>query len=758
MTAIENPLIPMGAITGKPERTFIRQTLTAYREKGITQYLIYPRSGCELEYLSDEWFDTCRNIIEEAENLGFTSIWLYDEFNWPSGTCNKQIPQMNPDYALKQLCVYQENEKYEIVIRLNPLMTDLMNPKAVDCFIEMTHEKYAKHFGKYMGNLIKGIFTDEPDIAYFSYENKEDILRMPYYAGIEDDYKAATGSDLFSDIRTGLANHSDFYQYTCNRLCADKFKTNFAEKISSWCAKHNMLFTGHLMNEYSADQALKCNGHPIEVLGAFSLPGMDEVFTNQTIGSIEWLTFGTAMNAVEQQGNGGGLAELFALGPCDLTPAQIRRQLWLSAMFGINKYVMAVAQLDNRGNSDSHKKFWFNPFGRTQPWFEAYDALGEEAKRAASYATQSRQYCIEVRYPYSPEPLTDLLKHLTEKQYAWKLLGPDEEPSCDIVLALKNGALYEEKTDRHYFDFQRFENDILNSREIRPAIVCEENGEIARDIFIRTLKDGTCVILNFSDVNRELMLMRKGVSSQFSLPAAGVEIFPGWRVELNKPNTMRAEFINNKYTFNVSEKCEHLRLAFRNHAGKPEIMLDGVSIKAEKNCDVLHPGFNELYSCSAPFALDAGEHLLELINSVEDYPFLPVALLSGELSHSGNNTITPYMNDGVGLYGYSGAITQQATVVIPVDASHVSFETQGLASELIIDGTSLGKRLWAPFCWKIPEEYAGKQVEIKLQRYTSCGRIFAENAFFGEKAWPILKKHRPHNEIALAPFCETQWR
>ncbi len=45
----ECPLIPMGAITGRPSREFIEHKLSQYRRQGITQFLLYPRSGCELE-------------------------------------------------------------------------------------------------------------------------------------------------------------------------------------------------------------------------------------------------------------------------------------------------------------------------------------------------------------------------------------------------------------------------------------------------------------------------------------------------------------------------------------------------------------------------------------------------------------------------------------------------------------------------------------------------------------------------------------
>ena len=99
----ENPLIPMGAVVGKPDAQTIKKALKGFKDVGITQYLIYPRSGCELEYMSDEWLDTCEKICATAKELGYTSIWLYDEFNWPSGTANKTVMKQNPDFVFRHL-------------------------------------------------------------------------------------------------------------------------------------------------------------------------------------------------------------------------------------------------------------------------------------------------------------------------------------------------------------------------------------------------------------------------------------------------------------------------------------------------------------------------------------------------------------------------------------------------------------------------------------------------------------------------------
>jgi len=36
-------------------------------------------------YLSEAYFDCYRLAVEEAKRLGL-HVWLYDEYNWPSGT------------------------------------------------------------------------------------------------------------------------------------------------------------------------------------------------------------------------------------------------------------------------------------------------------------------------------------------------------------------------------------------------------------------------------------------------------------------------------------------------------------------------------------------------------------------------------------------------------------------------------------------------------------------------------------------------
>ena len=96
---MKNPLIPMSAVTGRPTKDFIKWFMGEFRRVGITQFLVYPRAGCEVPYLSEEWFTTVGWILKTAEKLDFEAVWLYDEFNWPSGQCGGRVMAEKPEYG-----------------------------------------------------------------------------------------------------------------------------------------------------------------------------------------------------------------------------------------------------------------------------------------------------------------------------------------------------------------------------------------------------------------------------------------------------------------------------------------------------------------------------------------------------------------------------------------------------------------------------------------------------------------------------------
>ena len=739
--SLENPLIPMGAITGQPTRERIREILTGYRSVGITQFLIYPRAGCEIEYMSDQWLQTCEWVCEEAHKLGFTSIWLYDEFNWPSGTCNKQVMKVNPKFEMPQLCVNKNNSEYKIVIRKNPQMSYLMDPEAVDCFIKMTHEKYYARLGKYFGTLIKGIFSDEPDIGYFDRSNNKDIFRMGWYFDMPKDYAKATGGrDLYQDILDGVKNNSNDFAAVCNRLLGERFRAVYVDRISQWCKDHRIVFTGHMMNESTTDLALSSNGHALLALSGLSLPGIDEIFTHNRIdsdpdskmgatkGAVEWLTFSTGMYAIEKQGNRGGLAELFALGPCEMSFTRQIKQIWLAAAFGIDHYVLAVAPVDARGNSIKNR--YYTAFTMDQPLFPSYKYLSENARQAAMAARKDRDCEIAVRYPYTYVKLPEFLMELVRHQCGWRLLLPGEnaDPSAKMIFDFTPQGIKEEKSGTIIDNFDSFYKAHLQKQENEKVLVVDKNGNPVSDVFVRRFTDGSAIVLDFSGKNRDLFWQRFGLKTPFTLMADGVVTLPGWNVSIDRPNVMRLEFDSKTKIsrFEIAEPIKDLRLAIRQFGGQANFEFNGKKLEAMEPCVTLPPGFKDLYK-ERKLSLAPGKYEIKQIGSEIDHPFLPLGFLIGHFARNAqSDALVRYRNDGKGLKGYAGSLKQTTNLTIPADALRVSLLIESGDAELLIDGNSLGTRISAPYRWIVPDPVRGKTVNVTIIRHSSIAPLFGK--------------------------------
>jgi hypothetical protein len=730
--AAENPLIPMGAVTGRPSREKIHAFLRAFREAGFTQFLIYPRSGCELEYMSAEWFDTCGIILDECREQGFSSVWLYDEFNWPSGQCGGRLMQENPEYSLKYLRVSEKDGHYSFDIFSNPKAPDVLDPEAMRKFIECTHERYAEHFGKDFGSLIKGIFTDEPAFAYIGGEPadgpKADIA---YYPGLEEDYEKMTGSSLRNDLVFCLRNRcAPFWKPFADQLLGKRFLDSFVRPIRSWCDSHGLLMTGHLLSEDTLRGSFNASGTPMAVTDTFSLPAVDEIGTQMAIHSIEWLTLGTAEHAVRKNGN-GGLAELFALGPCDMSLAEIRRQIRLFAMFGIDHYLLAVSPFDMRGNAI--KTQYFNPFSPAQPYFPAFAALKSDAAAAAAIAGKGYIPEIQIRRPGTEAQLIELLIQLVKNQRQWSLIGENEEGSAPVVLRLEQEGISTEKMpDGSYHRRSSFSSFLNALDEISPlkTAVREPDGSLAQDIFVRTYTDGSCQVINFSSSRepRRLCLCRNGGEAVFELPPDGTSFFCGWRVQLDRPNLKRLPFEKGLCRIRLDSELENLVLLLRQCDAPVVLELDGHPVEASGSTTALPEGFRELYKETAPLRLEAGEHVLEMKGDFPEYPYLPSAFLAGAFADFGSR-IAEYKDDGAGLENYIGKLIQTGMVEIPCGASTLQFEADGLFTELFLDGEKMPERLHAPYIWRIPEHLAGKTVEVRIERSTSCGPMFGTERF-----------------------------
>lgn len=145
-----------------------------------------------------------------------------------------------------------------------PPSTDLLNPEAVQKFIELTHERYYEWLHQYFGTTIIGIFTDEPSILGRGVSS--DIIPwtwgfLKWYLDQGNDIKDLPA--LWLDVGQDTQLKRKGYRKAVNK----RLEMAYYKQLYEWCYKHNIALVGH--PESSDD---------IGVLKYFHIPGQDLVW------------------------------------------------------------------------------------------------------------------------------------------------------------------------------------------------------------------------------------------------------------------------------------------------------------------------------------------------------------------------------------------------------------------------------------------------------------------------------------------------
>lgn len=365
---------------------------------------------------------------------------------------------------------------------------------------------------------------------------------------MEDEYRATTGGDFRKDIEACLsgAGSPKVWETYCE-LKGRRFRTNYFDRIDAWCKKMGILSTGHMISggDMIAYSAIY-NGDPLVALKGMSLPGIDEILS-KTGAEAEWLTLNVGRHANKRRGN-GGMVELFACGPNDLSPARMRQMVWLMALFGIDHYFLCMQVMDHKGMVEKHG--YFSPVMEGQPWHRETPVLIEEMRKAALVARRKDVvFHVAVRYPqkaasrkaYSGTALSDaagldakaLLLAFEQMQLTPELIEENEETDLPFVFEIDTldkaeianwGAIREVRSGRRYRtpdDAAAFVFD-----NVRKGLrYYELDGTLARDLVVREFSDGMSVALDMrSGADRRLVAERQGVQRECTIPSRGVAV------------------------------------------------------------------------------------------------------------------------------------------------------------------------------------------------------------------------------------------
>ena len=739
-----NPIIPMWSLTGHPTTEQLRREMDGFLAGGVEQLMLYARCGFEYEYMGEEWRRICHDCITYAAAKGMR-IWLYDEMAWPSGSCGGRVPRANPAFCAKRLA---RGDGKVVIEYADPdterFAADILNPHAVDCFIAMTHEKYAAWFSEYFGNTVVGIFTDEPSLHYFSQNGKP-----AYYEGAFEDYKRLYGRDAKADY---LGDEPDFYARWTDML-GNRFREVFLGRISAWCDAHGLKFTGHLMEDDFVCKSVCTSGNILSALEKFQIPGVDEIQSNPTDQYHSHYVL-SLLSTMRARGKEGAMAELFAFGPESLPYIRRRQMIWYAAAHGVDHFFAAIAHLDARGNRV--KRNYFCDFSPSTPhWLAGAPQLNKSAAEATEYAAKTPDVSVAIRFPYR-EALSnsslypkegavgrlvwEMTSRLDESQISWALIGEGDVTDTPFCFSFTNEQVIEETSGKH---FESVSHAMTSLSEIaRPVSVLSKDGSLADSVFVRPYTDGSYIVVDTRrepDIaTRSLILRVRGKDMPIELPAAGVitdtskqiEIencisVENMRVRYDAPAVKRADFFGKEqYGFSLTEP---MTLTFsRRIDGECEaVYLDGVLLDfPEKNAH-LPRSMEALYETTKEISLAEGVHTLT--TRAEDLPHLPAVLIFGNFGAYGNE-LSPRSDkwiDGAGFY-------RRAAVVFDADIPdgdrplYLAYEDNRLASELYIDGELVGACAFAPYRYEIPAHLRGRVASFELRLYSSYAPLFGE--------------------------------
>ncbi len=454
---------PFWSWNGALEQGRLFDQIEEFRRMGLGGFHMHPRTGLTTEYLGTEFMSLVKSCTERAKERGMLA-WLYDEDRWPSGFAGGLVTKDHPELAwqflvlsrapdaefkprtdgLRHIDVWRQgggrlvarfaltfsagamaryrrladgetaaaDEQlwycyHEINGRANwfnhERYVDCLNPKAIEAFIAVTHERYRAAVGDHFGTTIPAIFTDEPQFVRADPPRTsgdlpggdQDVI-LAWTGDFAETYKAAYQADIFATLPEvlwqlpGDAPSLARWRYHDHR--SERFAAAFADTLGGWCEKHGIALTGHLMEEQTLHSQIRAVGDSMRSYRGFQLPGIDMLCD-----AIEFTTAKQAQSAVRQYGRAGMTSELYGVTNWDFDFTGHKRQGDWQAALGVTVRVHHLSWVSMAGEA---KRDYPAPIDGHSPWFEQYRVVEDHYARLNTALTRGSALCrVAVIHP-----------------------------------------------------------------------------------------------------------------------------------------------------------------------------------------------------------------------------------------------------------------------------------------------------------------------------------------------------------------------
>jgi hypothetical protein len=413
---------PFWSWNGDLQPEELRRQIRVMRRMGMGGFFMHARVGLVTPYLSPRWFECVRACVDEAKKLKMEA-WLYDEDRWPSGAAGGLVTK-NPAWRQRMLRLVESDdpkafrwtprilaaftavikghaafsvrpiprgEKLRRLAQGEKILTfevrlaepndwyngytylDVLNPAAVRQFIRVTHEAYRRECGRWFGNVIPGIFSDEPNggdcLVQTMITETGAADSLPWTGALPKLFRERYGYDLLPhlpelcyDLEGRGVRPARYHFHDC---ISHLFATAYAKQIGEWCGRSRLQFTGHVLEEDSLSKQVATTSACMRFYEYMQAPGLDMLTERRRI----YDTAKQVSSAARQFGRKWRLTETYGCSGWDFSFAGFKALGDWQVALGINLRCPHLYWYTMQGES---KRDFPGPIGEQSPWWTHY--------------------------------------------------------------------------------------------------------------------------------------------------------------------------------------------------------------------------------------------------------------------------------------------------------------------------------------------------------------------------------------------------
>ena len=225
---------------------------------------------------------------------------------------------------------------------------NLLLAESTDYFLQVTHDRYAQHFGQNLGQTFISTFTDEPSLMDF-FMKPMPYRPLPFSQHLEAEFQQRWGEPLLPKVPLLYADGpgAEKFRHQFWKLIGEQVAANYFGQIRKWCDAHGIRSGGHLLYEEPLLNHVPFYGNFMGCVREVTAPSIDvltsipqqvAIHSGKLVSSVGELTGHTLTMSEASDHAQRYRREGDARPPIQVTIDQVRGSLHRQQLSGINTF------------------------------------------------------------------------------------------------------------------------------------------------------------------------------------------------------------------------------------------------------------------------------------------------------------------------------------------------------------------------------------------------------------------------------------